>query len=317
MAREKNSGKHRMTKRQVSEMLTALFKSHPEHTYSFKDIFRLLDLKTHPAKMLAIDTMEEMAWDDILAKVSDNSYRLNTEGQVQEGRFIRKANGKNSFVPDGSDKPIFVAERNSMSALTGDRVRVTFMARRARHIREAQVIEIIERAKDTFVGHLRVTHDFAFLVTQEELFTKDILIPKKKLKGGKTGDMAVVRIKQWPDEGHKNIVGEVVDILGKQGDNTAEMHAILAQYGLPYKYPKAVEDAAKKISGEITDEDLNSREDFRDVWTCTIDPHDAKDFDDALSIRVAPGTSATPATRLSSPTRTGPKTRKPSPVTTS
>ena len=302
MAREKNSGKHRMTKRQVSEMLTALFKSHPERTYSFKDIFRLLDLKTHPAKMLAIDTMEEMAWDDILAKVSDNSYRLNTEGQVQEGRFIRKANGKNSFVPDGSDKPIFVAERNSMSALTGDRVRVTFMARRARHIREAQVIEIIERAKDTFVGHLRVTHDFAFLVTQEELFTKDILIPKKKLKGGKTGDMAVVRIKQWPDEGHKNIVGEVVDILGKQGDNTAEMHAILAQYGLPYKYPKAVEDAAKKISGEITDEDLNSREDFRDVWTCTIDPHDAKDFDDALSIRLAPGTSATPATPATSGT---------------
>ena len=255
--------------------------------------------------MLAIDTMEEMAWDDTLAKVSDNSYRLNTEGQVQEGRFIRKANGKNSFVPDGSDKPIFVAERNSMSALTGDRVRVTFMARRARHIREAQVIEIIERAKDTFVGRLRVTHDFAFLVTQEELCTKDILIPKKKLKGGKTGDMAVVRIKQWPDEGHKNIVGEVVDILGKQGDNTAEMHAILAQYGLPYKYPKAVEDAAKKISGEITEDDLKGREDFRDVWTCTIDPHDAKDFDDALSIRVAPETSGTPGNQKASPSGGG------------
>ena len=296
MAREKSSGTHRMTKRQVIEMLLSIFKSQPERTFSFKDIFRQLDLKTHPAKMLAIDTMEEMAWDDTLAKVSDNSYRLNTEGQVQEGRFIRKANGKNSFVPDGSDKPIFVAERNSMSALTGDRVRVTFMARRARHIREAQVIKIIERAKDTFVGRLRVTHDFAFLVTQEELFTKDILIPKKKLKGGKTDDMAVVRITQWPDEGHKNIVGEVVDILGKQGDNTAEMHAILAQYGLPYKYPKAVEDAAKKISGEITEDDLKGREDFRDVWTCTIDPHDAKDFDDALSIRIAPETSATPAT---------------------
>ena len=309
MAREKSSGKHRMTKRQVGEMLTALFKSQPERTFSFKDIFRLLELKTHPAKMLAIDIMEEMAWDDILAKVSDSSYRLNTEGQVQEGRFIRKANGKNSFVPDGSDKPIFVAERNSMSALTGDRVRVTFMARRARHIREAQVIEIIERAKDTFVGRLRVTHDFAFLVTQDELFTKDILIPKKKLKGGKTDDMAVVRITQWPDEGHKNIVGEVVDILGKQGENTAEMHAILAQYGLPYKYPKAVEDAAKKISGEITEEDLREREDFRDVWTCTIDPHDAKDFDDALSIRIVPGASGTSG--ISGPSGTSGKSGNP------
>ena len=285
MAKEKKGGKHRLTKRQVGEMLTTLFTSQPNRAFSFKDVFRLLSLTTHPAKMLAIDAMEEMAWDDILAKVSADSYRLNTEGQVQEGRFIRKANGKNSFIPDGSDKPIFVAERNSMSALTGDRVRVSFMARRARHIKEAQVIAILERAKDTFVGRLRVTHDFAFLVTQEELFTKDILIPKKKLKGGKTNDMAVVRITQWPDEGHKNIIGEVVDVLGQQGDNTAEMHAILAQYGLPYKYPKNVEDAARKITGEITEQDLQEREDFRDVWTCTIDPHDAKDFDDALSIR--------------------------------
>ena len=290
MTKEKKGGKHRLTKRQVGEMLTTLFTSQPDRTFSFKDIFRLLSLTTHPAKMLAINTMEEMAWDDILAKVSDNSYRLNTEGQVQEGRFIRKANGKNSFISDGSDKPIFVAERNSMSALTGDRVRVSFMARRARHIKEAQVIAILERAKDTFVGRLRVTHDFAFLVTQDELFTKDILVPKKKLKGGKTNDMALVRITQWPDEGHKNIIGEVVDILGPQGDNTAEMHAILAQYGLPYKYPKNVEDAARKITGEITEQDLQEREDFRDVWTCTIDPHDAKDFDDALSIRsIDPG----------------------------
>ena len=113
----------------------------------------------------------------------------------------------------------------------------------------------------------------------------DILIPKKKLKGGKTGEKAVVKITQWPSAESKNIVGEVIDVLGKQGENNVEMHAILAQYGLPYKYPKKVEDAAQKINAEISAEEIARREDFRDVFTCTIDPKDAKDFDDALSIR--------------------------------
>ena len=263
----------------------ALFSAHPGQTLTFKEIFKALRLDTHPAKMLAVDVMEEMAWDDAITKVSVNAYKLNTEGQVQDGVFRRKANGKNSFIPDGGDKPVFVSERNSMSALDGDRVRVSFMARRRNHIKEAQVIEILQRKKDTFVGRLRVDRDIAFLVTNDTLFTHDILIPKNKLKKGKTDDKAVVRVVSWPDENHKNPVGEVVDILGPAGDNDVEMNTILAQYGLPYKYPKAVEEAAEKITGEITAEDVAEREDFRDTWTCTIDPHDAKDFDDALSIK--------------------------------
>ncbi len=263
----------------------ALFSAHPGQTLTFKEIFKALRLDTHPAKMLAVDVMEEMAWDDAITKVSVNAYKLNTEGQVQDGVFRRKANGKNSFIPDGGDKPVFVSERNSMSALDGDRVRVSFMARRRNHIKEAQVIEILQRKKDTFVGRLRVDRDIAFLVTNDTLFTHDILIPKNKLKKGKTDDKAVVRVVSWPDENHKNPMGEVVDILGPAGDNDVEMNTILAQYGLPYKYPKAVEEAAEKITGEITAEDVAEREDFRDTWTCTIDPHDAKDFDDALSIK--------------------------------
>lgn len=236
-------------------------------------------------KMLAIDIMEEMAWDDYINKVSENSYTLNTKGQVQEGKFIRKANGKNSFIPDGDEKPIFVAERNSMSALTGDRVRVSFNARRQKHIKEAQVIEILERAKDVFVGKLTVSKDIAFLNPQSGVFVHDILIPKNKLKGGKTNDKAMVKITQWPDEDHRNIVGEVIDVLGASGDNDVEMNTILAQFGLPYKYPKKVERAAEQIKAEITPQDVAEREDFRETWTCTIDPADAKDFDDALSIK--------------------------------
>ena len=281
----KKKGGKRMTKKQVGKALMGLFQSNPQETFSFKQIFKELKLDTHPLKMIAIDIMEEMAWDDFLTKVSETSYCLNTKTQVQEGTFRRKLNGKNSFIPDDGSQPIFVAERNSMSALDGDKVQVTFMARRARHIKEAMVIAILNRARDQFVGRLRVERDIAFLRTQDGLLPYDIILPKQRLKGGKNGDKVVVKVKQWPDAEHKNIVGEVVDVLGQQGDNDAEMNSILAQYGLPYKYPKNVEEAAEKISAEITEKDIAEREDFRGVFTCTIDPHDAKDFDDALSIR--------------------------------
>ncbi|MBO6188575.1 MAG: ribonuclease R [Prevotella sp.] len=278
------SGK-RLSKQRVIEMLQTLFQQNPAQTFSFKDIFKSLKLSTHPAKMLAVETMDEMAWDDYLTKTSENSFRLNLKNQVQEGTFIRKANGKNSFQPDDGGKPIFVSERNSLFAMNGDRVRVAMMARRRHHIKEAMVVEILSHKVDQAVGRLKVEKDYAFLVTEGNIFVHDILIPKKKLKGGKDGEKAVVRITQWPSKESKNIVGEVIDVLGKEGDNNVEMHAILAQYGLPYKYPKHVEDAADKIDPGITPEEIARREDFRDVFTCTIDPKDAKDFDDALSIR--------------------------------
>ena len=278
------SGK-RLTKQRLVEMLQTLFQQNPNETFSLKQIFRELKLSTHPAKMLAVDVMDEMAWDDFLTKASDNSYRLNLKTQVQEGTFIRKANGKNSFQPDDGGKTIFVSERNSLFAMNGDRVRVAMMARREKHMKEAMVVEILSHKRDQAVGKLKVEKDYAFLVTEGNIFVHDILIPKKKLKGGKTGDKAVVKITQWPSKDSKNIVGEVIDVLGKEGDNNVEMHAILAQYGLPYTYPKHVEDAAEKIDPGITPQEIARREDFREVFTCTIDPKDAKDFDDALSIR--------------------------------
>ena len=283
MGKGKKGGK-RMNKRQVTDSLMSYFQSYPNEELSFKKIFKDLGFNTHPLKMLAIEVMEELAWDDYLSKVSATSYRLNLKGQVQEGIFRRKANGKNSFIPDDGGKPVFVAERNSMFALDGDRVKVTFNARRTHHIKEAMVTEILSRARDTFVGQLKVERDYAFLVTDSNI-AMDIMVPKKRLKGGKTGDKAVVKITQWPSRESKNIIGEVVDVLGKTGDNTVEMHAILAQYGLPYKYPKAVEEAAEKIPFEISPAELTGREDFREVCTFTIDPKDAKDFDDALSVR--------------------------------
>ncbi len=204
MGKGKKAGK-RLTKRQLAEMLQEFFSSQPGRTLTFKEIFRALKLNTHPLKMQAIDIMEEMTWDDTLAKVSDNSYRLNTAGQVQEGVFQRKSNGKNSVIPADSDKPIFVSERNSMGALTGDRVKFSFMARRVNHIKEAQVIEILERKKDTFVGRLKVDKDMAYLIPQSDVLAHNIIVPRRKVKGGKTDDKAVVRVTQWPDEERKSL----------------------------------------------------------------------------------------------------------------
>ncbi|MBQ3625105.1 ribonuclease R [Prevotella sp. Rep29] len=287
MAKHKKGGK-RPNKRQLTDALAGFFQTQPNEVFSTKQIFRALNIDTHPQRMMAISIMDDMAWDDFLSKKGNSAYRLNMKGQVQEGIFRRKANGKNSFIPDGQDKPIFVSERNSQFAFDGDRVRVALMARRRNHIKEAMVTDILERARDQFVGTLQVEQDFAFLVTESNVFTHDIMIPKKKLKGGKTGEKAVVRITQWPSKESKNIVGEVVDILGKSGENNTEMHAILAQYNLPYKYPKEVEEAANHIKADITPQDIAEREDFRDVTTFTIDPKDAKDFDDALSFRAIP-----------------------------
>ncbi len=284
MMSKHKSGK-RLNKQRLVEMLQTLFRQNPNETFSFKQIFNSLKLSTHPAKMLAVDVIDEMAWDDYLSKVGNQGYRLNQKTQVQEGTFIRKANGKNSFLPDDGGSPVFVSERNSLFAMNGDRVKVTFLARREKHIKEAMVIEILSHKRDQAVGKLKVEKDYAFLVTEGNIFVHDILIPKKKLKGGKDGEKAVVKITQWPSKDSKNIVGEVIDVLGREGDNNVEMHAILAQYGLPYKYPKHVEEAAEKIDPGITPQEIARREDFREVFTCTIDPKDAKDFDDALSIR--------------------------------
>ena len=281
---KKNGGK-RLGRKQVCELLQNLFQHHPNESFSLKQIFKVLKFDTHPLKMLAMDELEEMAWDDFISRVGDNTYQLNQKTQVQEGIFRRKASGRNSFLPDDGGTPVFVAERNSMSAMDGDRVKVSFMARRDKHIKEAMVLEIVKRAHDTIVGKLRVEKDMAFLIPQDSTFVHDIIIPKRKLKGGKTDDKAVVKVTQWPDVEHKNILGAVIDVLGKTGENNTEMHAILAQYNLPYKYPKTVEEAAEKLDGTITQEEIDRREDFRDIFTCTIDPKDAKDFDDALSIR--------------------------------
>ncbi len=279
----KKAGK-RMKKAQLADLLMNLLQSKSSEIFTLKYIFAELKLTTHPLKMLCIDIIYEMLADDYLTEVDKGKYKLNIHGTEMIGIFQRKSNGKNSFIPDGGGDAIFIAERNSAHAMNNDKVKIAFYAKRKNHEAEGEVIEILERANDNFVGTLEVSKSYAFLITENRKLANDIFIPKEKLKGGKTGDKAVVKIIEWPDKA-KNPIGQVIDILGVAGDNTTEMHAILAEFGLPYIYPKAVEEAADKIPAEIPAEEIAQREDFRNVTTFTIDPKDAKDFDDALSIR--------------------------------
>ena len=279
----KKGGKH-LKKKELAKMLMELFQNNPAEVYDIKRIFRDLKLDTHPAKLLCMDLLEDLAMDDYIKETERLHFRLNTTGQVFEAIFNRKANGKNTVTPLDGGEPVLVAERNSLHAMGGDKVKVTLLARRKHHVREAQVVEILERNDKSFVGKLEVRKDFAFLLTEDRTLANDIFIPKKALKGGKSGDKAVVKITEWPEHA-KNPIGKVVDILGQSGDNTTEMHSILAEYGLPYAYPKSVEDEAEKIDPGITAEEIGLREDLREVTTFTIDPRDAKDFDDAISIR--------------------------------
>ena len=281
--KEKKAGKH-MKKSELAEQLMTWMQMRPGEDFALKQIFRGLNLTTHPLKMLCVDILNEMVEDDFLQVMENGHIKLNNHGIILTGTFQRKNTGKNSFVPDDGSEPIFIAERRSGHAMHGDKVKVALTAKRKGRKVEGEVIEIIERTKDTFVGTLKVEKNYAFLLTEDRTLANDIFIPRDMLKGGRDGEKAIVKIVKWPEDA-KNPIGKVMDILGQAGDNTTEMHAILAEFGLPYVYPKAVEAAADKISDIITPEDYAEREDFREITTFTIDPKDAKDFDDALSIR--------------------------------
>jgi ribonuclease R len=277
----RKSGK-RMKKQAIVQAVIAVFQSSPKESFNYKQICKLIGLESQVQRLLVVDILYDLAADNFITETDRGRYRLNTLGTLATGTFHRRSNGKNSFIPEDGGSPVFVAERNSGHAMHGDKVKVQLLAKRRGAEPEAEVMEILERVERTFVGKLQVTKGFAFLVTEDKTLANDIFIPKDKLKGGRNGDKAIVRIVEWP-ENAKNPLGEIVDILGIAGQNTAEMHAILAEFGLPYKYPHSVEKAAERISETISREDLAGREDFRATPTFTIDPKDAKDFDDALS----------------------------------
>lgn len=281
---QKASHIKRMKKEAIVQAVLNTFQLNPKAIYNYKQLSKSIGIEAQVQKLYVADLLYDLTYDGILAEAEPGRFRLNSLGTVAVGIFQRRSNGRNAFLPEDGGEPIRVAERNSHHAMDGDKVRVQLFARRRGAEPEAEVMEVLENKKRTFVGRLQIAKDYAFLVTEDKTLSNDIFIPREHLHGGRNNDKALVRIIEWP-EGAKNPLGEVIDILGKAGDNDTEMHAILAEFGLPYTYPEKVEEAANRIPTEITDEDRAGREDFRGVVTFTIDPKDAKDFDDALSLR--------------------------------
>lgn len=275
-----------MTINDLMQQIVAIFNATPNTQFNYKQVSHALGLRLPAQKKKVYEVLSTMAMQEFLIETSPGRFKKKDRGTRVVGTFERRNNGKNQVVTEEGEA-IFVAERNSMHALNGDKVEVYVFARRRHSEPEAEVTQIIERADNLFVGVLNIERQYAFLITDSKTLANDIFIPKNKLRGGKDGEKAVVRITEWPEHS-KNPIGEVVDVLGEVGDNNTEMHAILAEFGLPYKYPEAVEKAADKISDAITADEIARREDFRNVTTFTIDPRDAKDFDDALSIRRLP-----------------------------
>ena len=284
MAKKGDKGKKRINKNTLVEMLVSLFNRNNDKMLSPKEIFKELGLTSTAARTLCVHILDDMVFDGYLIEPDFRRYTLAQGGTMMIGTFSRNKDGYNEFYPEDGSEPVIISERNSAHALTDDIVRVSLFAHRRGRGREGEVVEIVKRVHCTFVGELRVERHYAFLATESRLMPNDIFIPKDLLKGGKNGDKAVVKLLEWPLDS-RNPIGKVIDILGRSGDNDTEMNAILAEYGLPYKYPDAVEQAAAQIPAEIPADEIAARKDFRDVTTFTIDPDDAKDFDDALSVR--------------------------------
>ncbi|MBP7965561.1 MAG: ribonuclease R [Paludibacteraceae bacterium] len=285
MAKKEIQKGAKIDKNKIKTAITDLFTEAPNKLLNYKQIAHALDMRTGAQKQLVIEALNALLEQGHLEQVSYGKFRLNLRQSYVTGTLDRQSIAKKTYlIPDDGGEPIFIAERSMGCALNGDHVNVLLYPRRKNREEEGEVVEVLKRAKTEFVGILEVQPNFAFLNIERKYLAHDIFIPHDKLNGGKNGQKCIARLIDWNDK-DKNPIGEVIDVLGDVGDNNTEMHAILAEFGLPYKYPEKVEQAAEKIDAGITAEEIRKRIDMRDVCTFTIDPRDAKDFDDALSIR--------------------------------
>ena len=283
-SKKKKGNKSYINKKEVRESVVGFLSQHPGEYYTLKQLFRALKFTNHPLKMLCCAVLNELLDEGLVARNEEGEVSYNGHEQICEGTFARTSGGRNFVdLPDGTGVSIY--DEDTLHALPGDTVKVSLFAKKrdSKKLR-GQVIEIVKRSDKPFIGTLQISKTAAFLITYNDSLPFDILIPLDKTQGAHNGDKVVVKVTEWPESVH-HPRGEVVEVLGAGGENNTEMHAILAEFGLPYTYPEEVERAAEEISPDIPAEEIAGREDFRAVTTFTIDPRDAKDFDDALSIR--------------------------------
>ncbi len=276
-----------MKKKDIATSLMNLFSSSPYKLYNHKQVSAAIGAKTKSDKQNVQQVLKELTDLGSIEDMDRGKYRLCAKSKFVIGVIDRNNNGKTHLIPeDGGDK-IFIADRNINRALKNDTVKVLLYAARKNRQLEGEVVEVIKRSRENFVGVLSLKNNLAFVVVDNRVLNTDIYIPLDKLNGAKDAQKVLVKMTDWPSN-VKSPFGEIIDVLGEIGENNTEMHAILAEFGLPYSYPQELEDEAKKIDAAITQEEISKRVDMRKITTFTIDPRDAKDFDDALSIRELP-----------------------------
>jgi ribonuclease R len=287
---KKNKKERRKLKKSVTfnkkklknAILSALYEE-PAKVVNYKQIASWLGIKDSESRLLINVALEEMKDDEYLEQISRGRYRLKAKTGTVCGVVELQRQGFGYINSDEVDRPILVSANNLNNAMDGDKVRVHLYARRKKHDLEGEVTEIVERAKTIFVGTVQMSRNFAFLLPAGKVGF-DIFIAKENLNGAKDGQKAIAEIIEWPPKA-RSPFGKITEVLGDTGNNDAEMHAILAEFELPHKFPEKVDLVAEKIPFEIPAEEYKKRRDFREVTTFTIDPADAKDFDDALSLR--------------------------------
>lgn len=279
----KFSGGKPQNKKEIKKKVLEAFRSQPQHSFNYKRIAKQLGLQQEALKNLVDVIMQELEQSGELIRVDRGKYKLNYKQEVIEGTIDMTSRGAAYLMSKQLEDDIFIPPRSMNRALHGDFVRAGLVLRKRGRRVEAEVLEVLKRARTEFVGTVEMHEHFAFVVPDDKKMAIDIFLPESELKKIATGEKVLVRIVEWEDSSNKP-VGKVLDVLGMAGENEAEMHAILAEYGLPYKFPEKIEKEADNIPGKITGEEIGKRRDMRGKTTFTIDPDDAKDFDDALSV---------------------------------
>src|SRR6056297_1572149 len=275
---------NRLNKRILTNGIIGYFYDNPQKVVNYKQIAKHFNIKDEGIKNLINAILIELRDDGTVVEISRGKYKYAPHKGFITGKVELTQKGAGFIISEESDEDIFVTQSNLNHALNGDIVKVHLFAKQRGRKPEGEVVDIIKRANEQIVGVIEVSKNFAFLVSPSRQMPYDIFIPIDKIKDARDGDKVVARITDWPAK-HKNPFGEVVNVLGQPGANETEMHAILAEFGLPYDFEQHVEQEAAKIPDKITKADYESRRDFRNIPTFTIDPADAKDFDDALSLQ--------------------------------
>ena len=259
-----------------------IFNNDNSKHYNYKQIASKLGITNSDGKTQILKKLAELKETKKIKEVDRGKYQIIIDKKYHIGTLDITSNGNGYFISDDFEKDIFIPANNLGKGLQNDTVKAYVYKRNRSNKLEADIIEIIERDKTTFVGVLQMSKNFGFVLCDNQKMYADIFISKARVNGAEHGDKVQVKITDWP-ENSKNPFGKITQVLGKPGDHNTEIHSILLEYGLPYKFEQEVEKDAGSLSLEITKEEISKRRDMRKDLTFTIDPKDAKDFDDALS----------------------------------